>query len=75
MGKCDTAEVDDLRIEPGEAAKKIAAGNALLLDVVSAGAWQSLRDVPKGALRIPPEEIATRWQEIPSGRAVIAFCT
>jgi rhodanese-related sulfurtransferase len=67
--------VDDLRIEPDEAAKRIDAGNALLLDVVSSGAWQSLREVPKGALRIPPEEIASRWNEIPSGRAVIAFCT
>jgi len=48
---------------------------ALLLDVVSSAAWESLPRVPKGALRIPPEEVSTRWTEIPSDRAVVAFCT
>jgi hypothetical protein len=69
------SDVDDLRITPEEAMKKIDAREALLLDVVGSGAWESLRRVPKGALRIPPEEIMTRWTEITSGRGIIAFCT
>jgi hypothetical protein len=69
------SDVDDLRISAAEAMKKINAGEALFLDVVSSGAWESLRRVPKGALRIPPEEIMTRWTEIPSGPGIIAFCT
>jgi rhodanese-related sulfurtransferase len=67
--------VDDLRISPRQAAEKIDAGTAFLLDVVTEGSWHSLRQVPKGALRIPPEEINARWGEIPRGRAAIAFCT
>lgn len=67
--------MDDLRIEPAQAAEMIAAGTAFLLDVVTEGSWQSLRQVPKGALRIPPEQIKQRWSEIPRGRAAIAFCT
>ena len=67
--------MDDLRISSRDAAKKIEAGEAILLDVVTEAAWRSLRQVPSGALRIPPEEIGDRWSEIPRQRAVIAFCT
>ena len=67
--------MDDLRIDPREAAKKLESGEAFLLDVVTEAAWQSLPRVPKGALRVPPEEIAERLAEVPTGRAAIAFCT
>jgi rhodanese-related sulfurtransferase len=67
--------MDDLRIDPKEAATKVTAGDAVLLDVVTTAAWESLSKVPRGALRIPPEEIADRLDEIPAGREVIAFCT
>ena len=68
-------DVDDLRISPQEAARKLAAGEAFLLDVVTEGSWRSLPRVPKGALRIPPEDLIARLDEIPRGRAAIAFCT
>lgn len=67
--------MDDLRIDPRDAAQKLEAGEAFLLDVVTAAAWQSLWTVPKGALRIPPEELVERLAEVPTGRAAIAFCT
>ena len=67
--------IDDLRIEPREAARRVASGEAFLLDVVTEGSWRSLPRVPKGALRIPPEEISDRWDEIPRDRPAIAFCT
>src|SRR5713226_6997030 len=47
--------MDELRIDPREAARKVAAGEALLLDVVTTAAWETLSKVPRGALRIPPE--------------------
>jgi hypothetical protein len=28
-----------------------------------------------GALRIAPEEIGRRWRELPSEKAVVAYCT
>ena len=68
-------DVDDLRINPQEAARKVAAGEAFLLDVVTEGSWRSLPRVPKGALRIPPEDLMARLDEIPRDRAAIAFCT
>ena len=68
-------DVDDLRISPQEAARKLAAGEAFLLDVVTEGSWRSLPRVPKGALRIPPEDLIARLDEIPRDRAAIAFCT
>ena len=68
-------DVDDLRISPQEAARKLAAGEAFLLDVVTEGSWRSLPRLPKGALRIPPEDLIARLDEIPRGRAAIAFCT
>jgi len=67
--------MDDLRIDPREAAKRVAAGTAYLLDVVSSGSWATLREVPAGALRIPPEEIADRIDELPTDRDALAFCT
>ena len=67
--------MDDLRIDPHDAAKKVESGEAFLLDVVTEAAWRSLPRVPKGALRIPPEEIVERLAEVPTGRAAIAFCT
>jgi len=68
-------DVDDLRISPQDAARKLAAGEAFLLDVVTEGSWRSLPRVPKGALRIPPEDLIARLDEIPRDRAAIAFCT
>ena len=67
--------MNDLRISPSDAAKRVESGNAILLDVVGESAWRSLREVPRGAVRIPPEEISSRLHEIPEGLAVIAFCT
>jgi rhodanese-related sulfurtransferase len=67
--------MNDVRISPSDAAKRVESGSAVLLDVVGESAWRSLREVPRGAMRIPPEQISSRLDEIPDGRAVIAFCT
>src|SRR2546427_11818504 len=67
--------MDELRISPQDAAKKVAAGDAILLVVVTTAAGRSLSKVPRGALRIPPEEIADRLDELPPTGEVIAFCT
>ena len=67
--------MNEIRISPRDAAKRVESGNTILLDVVGESAWRSLREVPRGALRVPPDEISSRLAEIPDGRAVIAFCT
>jgi rhodanese-related sulfurtransferase len=64
-----------LRLSPAEAAAKIDAGEAIVLDVVSSSAWGSLGAAIPGAIRIPPEEIAQRWEELPREREIVAYCT
>ena len=67
--------MDELRVDPREAAKRVADGGAYLLDVVSSGSWATLRQIPAGALRIPPEEITDRIDELPTDKDALAFCT
>ena len=62
--------MDEIRISPSDAAKRVESGAAMLLDVVTESAWRSLREVPRGAVRIPPEELSSRLDEIPAGRGV-----
>jgi rhodanese-related sulfurtransferase len=66
---------DNLRIEPEAAKRMVDAGDAIVLDVVASGAWASLDVAVPGAVRIAPEEIATRWQELPQQKAIVAYCT
>ncbi len=64
-----------LRIDPPEAKARVDAGEAIILDVVSPIAWEQLDRVIQGAVRIPPDEIGERWDELPRERAIIAYCT
>jgi rhodanese-related sulfurtransferase len=69
------AEVQDLRIDVQHALTKLEAGEAVALDVVQPGAWDRIDGVIKGAVRIPPEEIAQRFEELPRDLDIIAYCT
>jgi phage shock protein E len=60
-----------LRIEPDEARQLIAEG-ALLIDVRRQDE-EELR--LHGAVRIPPDEIPARLDELPRGRPIILVCT
>jgi hypothetical protein len=66
---------ESLRIEPAEASRRVAAGQAIILDVVSPMAWEQLDRAIKGALRISPDELQRRWRELPQEREIIAYCT
>lgn len=69
------AEVQDLRIDVQHALTKLEAGEAVALDVVQPGAWDRIDGVIKGAVRIPPEEITQRFEELPRDLDIIAYCT
>jgi phage shock protein E len=60
-----------LRIEPDEARQLIAEG-ALLIDVRRQDEEELRLD---GAVRIPPDEIPARLDELPRGRPIILVCT
>lgn len=62
-------------IEPAEAARLVREDGAILIDVVEAGAWALLREVPSGSLRVPPAEFRERVADLPLERTLIAYCT
>ena len=65
----------DLVIAPAEAGRLVQAGNAILIDVVESGAWETLREVPAGSLRVPPPEFRERVKDLPRERTLITYCT
>ncbi len=64
-----------LRIDPVEAKKMVDAGEAIVLDVVESNTWRQMDEAIKDALRIDPEEVADRLQELPTDRGIVAYCT
>ncbi|MFN2588688.1 MAG: rhodanese-like domain-containing protein [Actinomycetota bacterium] len=64
-----------VRIDVDTAKAKLESGEAIALDVVQPGAWERLDGAVKGALRISPQEIAGRLDELPGDLDVIAYCT
>lgn len=74
-GSSTQVQASDLRISATDAKARIDRGDAVLLDVVQPAAWNELDRVPAGAIRIPPDDIERRYQELPRAREVIAYCT
>ncbi len=66
---------DQLRIDPAGARARLDAREAIVLDVVSPLAWEQLDRAVRGAVRISPDELGERWQELPRERAIVAYCT
>jgi rhodanese-related sulfurtransferase len=60
-----------LRIEPDEARELIAEG-ALLIDVRRQDDEEARLG---GAVRIPPDEIPARLDELPRGHPIVLVCT
>ena len=53
----------------------VDAGEAVILDVVAPHIWPSMSRTIQGSIRIPPQEIETRFAELPRNTAIIAYCT
>ena len=67
--------IETLRIDPAEAKARLDAGRAIVLDVVSPHAWDQLDEAIAGAVRIPPDEVPARLDELPRDRAILTYCT
>ena len=63
------------RIEADEAKAMVDAGEAVILDVVALHVWPAMSSTIKGAIRIPPEEVEKRLDELPRDKTIIAYCT
>jgi len=66
--------VDDApRITLADAKKDFDAGNAIFVD--TRAEVQYKQEHIKGAINIPAEVAATRYNEIPKGKKIIAYCS
>lgn len=66
---------DDIRIDPADAKRMVDSGKAIILDVVQPATWNQMPEAIRDALRIAPDEVANRLDELPTNRGVIAYCT
>ena len=64
-----------IRIEPAEAKSRVDAGKAIILDVVAPDSWAKMKRQIAGAIRIEPEEFASRYKELPLDKDIICYCT
>jgi rhodanese-related sulfurtransferase len=65
---------DELRLSPSEVHARVREGRAIVLDVVQPDGWADLDQVIAGALRIPPDDVERRIEELPVERDVITYC-
>jgi hypothetical protein len=61
------------RINLADAKKDFDAGTAVFVDTRDATSFQTLRI--KGAINVSLQSVDTRWQEIPKGKKIIAYCS
>jgi rhodanese-related sulfurtransferase len=65
-----------IRIEPAQAKSRVDKGKAVILDVTSPISRAKMRNQVAGAIRIEPEEFASRYKELlPRDKQIIAYCT
>lgn len=65
----------ELKIEVERAKAKVESGDAVVLDVIQPGTWEEMDAVIGGAVRISPQEIGERFEELPRELEIIAYCT
>jgi len=63
------------RIAPEEVYRRIERGEDLVLLDVRTQSWQESDVKARGALRISPDEIESRYTELPKGKEIVAYCT
>ena len=63
------------RIDAAAAKAMTDADEAVILDVVASHVWPSMTRTIQGSVRIPPDEIGNRFDELPRDKAIIAYCT
>jgi 3-mercaptopyruvate sulfurtransferase SseA len=64
---------DAPRITLADAKKEYDAGTAVIIDVRDPSVYK--QEHIKGALNIPPAEIAANINKIPKGKKIIAYCS
>ena len=70
-----TVRVVGPRMEAAEAKALVDAGEAVILDAVASHVWPGMSRTIEGSIRIAPEEIATRFTDLPREKTIIVYCT
>ena len=65
----------ELRITPEKAQAMVETGQAIVLDVVSSSVYPLMHEAIAGAIRIAPEGLADRLEELPRSATIITYCT
>ena len=63
------------RIDVAEAKAMVDNGEAIVLDAVASHVWSAMTRTIQGSIRIPPEEIEQRLDELPRDKTIIVYCT
>lgn len=53
----------------------VEAGHAIVLDVISSSVYPLMHEAIAGAIRIAPEGLADRLEELPRSATIITYCT
>ena len=61
------------RISLADAKKEFDAGTAVFVDTRDLSSFQFSRI--KGAVHLPAQSASMRWQELPKGKKIIAYCS
>jgi hypothetical protein len=65
-----------LRVSVDEVMKRIARGERILfLDTRSPKSWGESTEKIRGAIRVPPDEVASHLDRIPEGQSLVTYCT
>ena len=68
--------MDAMRISVEEVKRRIDRGEDLLfIDSRSPASWATSTEKIRGAIRIPPDDVADHLDSIPEGRSLVTYCT
>ena len=61
------------RVSAADAKAAVDAGEALLVDVRHVASYR--RSHAAGAVHLYPDQVVTRWKELPREKVIITYCT
>lgn len=70
----ESVQMDDApRISLADAKKDFDAGTAIFIDTRGEGSFK--QEHVKGAINIMPEQVESKYKEIPTGKKLIVYCS
>ncbi|MCL4837274.1 MAG: rhodanese-like domain-containing protein [Thermoanaerobaculia bacterium] len=61
------------RVSAAEAKAAVDAGEAILVDVRHESSYR--RSHAAGAIHLYPDQVVTRWKELPREKLIVTYCT